>query len=176
MNQPRHLMTRAERAQFTLSSWRFSVPALLAAGSTVGMLMPVFLPGPCLPHFPLLFVYYWITHRPNMMPVWACFLIGLVVDVTMAVPLGLNATLLALLGAGLATQYTAFASRPFQFGFAIALPVLILYEAASWFVLILEQPLLRFTPFFFQALISWMALPLITWLNAVVQTHVIDNR
>lgn len=175
MTQPWVLMTREERLALLLSAWRTAIPALLILGSMLIMVLPVFLPGPTLPHLPLLGVYYWSTHRPNLLPAWAAFLIGLAVDIVLGMPLGLNALLFVLIRAGLGSQITAFLARPYIFGLAVAAPVILLFQVMTWTLLLPFEPRIGLTPFLVQAATTLAAWPLMTRLCALAQTRLVDK-
>src|SRR5690606_27710238 len=96
MTQPWALLSREERIALVASSWRRAMPTLMVIVSAIGMVLPVFVPGPVLPHLPFVCVFYWSIHRPDLMPSWAAFLAGLAVDAVLSVPIGLNATLFTL--------------------------------------------------------------------------------
>ena len=49
-----------------------------------------------MPHLALISVFFWISNRPLLMPYGACLLLGLVLDLWLNVPLGLNMAMLLL--------------------------------------------------------------------------------
>ncbi|WND02767.1 hypothetical protein QGN29_00090 [Temperatibacter marinus] len=61
---------------------------LLPVGTGVSNLM--------MPHFALMCVFYWTSTRPLMMPYGACAIIGLMLDLWLNVPMGLNLLILVL--------------------------------------------------------------------------------
>lgn len=176
MTQPWALLSREERIALVASSWRLAVPTLMTIVSVIGMVLPIFLPGPILPHLPFLCIFYWSTHRPELMPSWAAFLAGLAVDAAMCVPVGLNATLFTVFSAILASQATAFHSRPFRFSLAAGIVVVLSFQILSWLLLVLIQPGLRLAPFLVQGVTSLALLPFIFWIGAFLQVRVVDRR
>ncbi|MDX1575575.1 MAG: rod shape-determining protein MreD, partial [Kiloniellales bacterium] len=52
----------------------FFVTLLLIMVAMVPLRVPLL--SPVIPALPLIAVYYWSVHKPNLMPVWAIFLIG----------------------------------------------------------------------------------------------------
>ncbi|WP_416897858.1 MAG: rod shape-determining protein MreD [Minwuia sp.] len=91
--------------------------------------------GPVLPSLTLISVFVWSTQRPDLMPHWLAFSIGLIQDLVIGGPLGLNALLLLVIQ-GVCTSQRRFlaAGRPFLLvwlGFAIvALPAAL----AQWII------------------------------------------
>lgn len=95
---------------------------------------PLRLPGGAVvaPSFALIAVFFWTLHRPDAMPPLAVFAIGLVQDVLSGEPLGVNAAVLVMVQAGLASQRRFFNGKSFSvvwLGFAIAA---VGAYAASW--------------------------------------------
>lgn len=75
---------------------RFTVPQLLLLLLMLLNLMalPVPYAGSVKPMLVLMAVYYWAIYRPNLMPPWLCFAVGLVMDILTYMPPGLHAFLL----------------------------------------------------------------------------------
>lgn len=82
--------------------------------------------GPVLPAFGMIAVFVFAVQRPDLMPHWLAFLLGLTQDLVTGGPLGLNALLLLILQAVCAAQRRFLVGRPFALawaGFAVlALP------------------------------------------------------
>ncbi|ANK82291.1 rod shape-determining protein MreD [Minwuia thermotolerans] len=90
--------------------------------------------GPVLPAFGMIAVFVFAVQRPDLMPHWLAFLIGLAQDLVTGGPLGLNALLLMVVQAVCAGQRRFLVGRPFALawaGFAvIALPAAL----AQWLI------------------------------------------
>lgn len=74
------------------------------------------------PMLPLASVYYWGVHRPDLMPMWLIFLVGLLHDVLTDSPIGLHAAILLLCQWVLLRQRRFLAGRPFAmlwFGYVV---------------------------------------------------------
>lgn len=69
--------------------------------------------GPVLPAFGLIAVFVFSIHRPDLMPHWLAFLIGLVQDLVIGGPLGLNALLLLAVQGLCSSQRRFLAGKPF---------------------------------------------------------------
>ncbi|PJB71442.1 MAG: rod shape-determining protein MreD [Alphaproteobacteria bacterium CG_4_9_14_3_um_filter_47_13] len=75
---------------------RLLVPHLLLFGLLVLNVVALpFLPTAALkPQFVLMAVYYWAIYRPTLLPIFFCFIIGLVMDVLSGMPPGIYALVL----------------------------------------------------------------------------------
>lgn len=175
MSAPRALRTREEQLVEYARRVRASLPTLVSLGISTLVAVPLFVSGPFWPHWGVLCVYHWSTHRPDLMPPPVAFGFGLVLDVWMGTPFGLNATLFLAMAALVASQYAAFAARPFIFAWAVAIPALALFEALSWALLQLAGYTLDPQPFLVQTLSSALAYPLVCGLCALVQRWAIDR-
>ncbi len=97
MSTPWRTMSREERLQQTVGRWRALVPALTSALAITLMTFPLFTPMPVLPHAGFLAVAAWTLFQPDLMRPWVAFLLGLLSDAVLGVPLGVNTTLLPAL-------------------------------------------------------------------------------
>jgi rod shape-determining protein MreD len=130
-----------------------------------------------LPQFPavapdlaMMAVFYWAIYRPDLLPNWAVFLIGLFQDVLTGVLLGLNvAVLLVVHYVGL-SQRRAFIGKPFVvawFGFMVlALGAGTLF----WLVLSVMSGTISITrAVLFQHVLTFALFPVMSWL--LVRAH-----
>lgn len=74
--------------------------------------IPFHLPGfaQVAPLLPLIGIYFWAVYRPDLMPSWAVFFIGLIHDFLAGLPVGVSALVFLLV------QAAAIAQRDFFFG------------------------------------------------------------
>jgi rod shape-determining protein MreD len=137
---------------------------------TLAFLMLVAVPlripdlSPILPAVGLIAVYYWIVHRPDLMPVWAVFLIGLIEDLLGGGPLGVGPFVLLVLYAAVASQRRVFVGGGFFLLWLIFLPLAAGAFVLSWVFssLILDQ-FIATRPVFFQYLTTIAFYPCLTW-------------
>ena len=74
------------------------------------------------PQLPLISVYHWAIFRPNLLPVYAVFLIGVIQDILTGSPLGVNTLVFLLVYGAVLSQKAFFTGRSFFIlwvGFAI---------------------------------------------------------
>lgn len=114
------------------------------------------------PSLPLIAVFYWAVYRPDLMPAFAAFVIGLLQDVMSGVPLGVTAVTLVVLHAVLSRQSQHFTGQPFVLvwlGFTVAatasLMLVWLLTCLYYGVMVMPRPVL------FQALTTIGLFPLV---------------
>ncbi|HWD58931.1 MAG TPA: rod shape-determining protein MreD [Stellaceae bacterium] len=109
----------------------FSIPALPRVNNGAARLLPVAttllaavisvlplqIPGyaALTPVFTLMAAYHWTIYRPDLLPPWALFAIGLVEDLLAGSPMGVNALLLLLTRIAVLGQRRYFVNRTFPF-------------------------------------------------------------
>ncbi len=94
---------------------RHLVPFGMTMGLVLLSVMPVGLPGYAriAPMLPVMAVYYWAIYRPDLLPAWAAFAIGLLADILAGTPLGVNALVLLLVQSVTASQRRFFLAKSF---------------------------------------------------------------
>jgi rod shape-determining protein MreD len=167
-------LNRDEKQQRLMRSWRLFAPTLATIATLLLMMLPIWQRGPILPQFGLLGVFYWATQKPDLMPAFAAFFIGLVQDMWLGMPLGVNASLLMLTALILASQSFVFASRPFSFAWLVMLPVVILYALGSWALSAFGGRASDIVMLLAQAGTTVLMFPLVTWVHARVQRRIVD--
>ena len=87
---------------------RMFTPSLIAVALVIVSVLPLHIPSysPVIPSLALMAVYYWVLHRPDLLPAIAVFLVGILHDILTGGPLGRTSTNLArcLLGDRLAAS------------------------------------------------------------------------
>jgi rod shape-determining protein MreD len=167
-------LSREEKQLRLVRSWRLAAPTLVTIATLLLMMLPLWMQGPILPQFGLLGVCYWAINRPNQMPAIAAFFIGLVQDMWLGMPLGVNATMLMLVTLVLAGQQLVFASRPFSFAWLMMIPVTLVYAIGSWILSALGGRPTQISLLLAQACLTLLLFPLATWLHARVQRKFVD--
>ncbi|MCJ9427463.1 rod shape-determining protein MreD [Kordiimonas marina] len=74
------------------------VPLVVSLVFALVMLLPIGsgIANVTMPNLVMISVFYWLSHRPLLMPYGACALLGLFMDLWLDVPLGLNMLMLIL--------------------------------------------------------------------------------
>ncbi len=145
-------------------AFRSTIPALFTVVLMVIFTLPVNLPY--LNLMPLVIaasaVYYWSIYRPELMPIGAVFIIGMVHDFFSDGPLAVVALALLALHLVTLTQRETLAGRSFLviwLGFVLMAPIL---PVMLWVILMLYHgQILHPSPFFFVYFAAILIFPLI---------------
>ncbi|MEE8393902.1 MAG: rod shape-determining protein MreD [Rhodospirillales bacterium] len=78
-------------------------------------ILPLHIPGYArvVPALPLIAVYFWAVYRPNLLPAYAVFLIGLLHDSLSGTPIGMNAVILLVVYGAVISQRRFLVGKPF---------------------------------------------------------------
>ncbi|MEM7223934.1 MAG: rod shape-determining protein MreD [Pseudomonadota bacterium] len=125
---------------------------------------------PVIPAWALIAVYYWSVHRPDLMPIWAVFIIGLVQDLLGGGYPGVGILALLLVHQFVASQRRTFARASFQLLWLIFALIAAAAVALMWLLnCLLQQQLLEVDPALFQYLTTLAVYPCLAWLFAQAQ-------
>ena len=153
------------------------LPFTLSCLLVIVAMVPLRIPdvAAVMPSVTLIAVYYWTIHRPDLMPIWAVFLLGLFQDLIGAAPVGLGILALFVVAGIVRTQWRFFARASFAavwslFGLVAAVALL-----AMWILLcLLEGALLDPQPALFQFIATVAFYPCLSWV--FVQTQKVILR
>ncbi len=129
-------------------------------------MVPLGIPGfsPVAPLVGLIAVYYWIAHRPDLMPAWTIFMIGLLQDLLSGGRLGVSVFVLLIVFAVVAGQRRVFAAASFMKLWLIFLPVAAGAFLLSWlFNSLIADALMDLRPVAFQYLTTVAFYPCLAW-------------
>lgn len=87
------------------------------------------------PMLPMMAVYYWSLHRPELLPFWAIFVIGLAIDMLTGGTLGFNALMLLLVSAFMRPQRRYLFERGFVTHWIVFMVVVSVFELLRWVVM-----------------------------------------
>ena len=114
------------------------VPALLSSFLIILMLVPLRAPevAPLTPALGLTAVYYWAVFRPDLLPSWLAFLLGLLQDLLTGAPLGVGVLSLVSMHVFVTAQRRVFVNPSFAmlwvfFGLFAAASLLLAWLAGS---------------------------------------------
>ena len=93
------------------------LPAATTLLAAVICVLPLQIPGyaALTPIFTLMAAYHWTIYRPDLLPPWALFGIGLVEDLLAGSPIGVNALLLLMTRVAVLGYRRYFVNRNFPF-------------------------------------------------------------
>ena len=149
---------------------------LVPFGVTMALLLltaiPTHLPGlsGIVPMLPLMGVYYWAIYRPDLLPAWVAFVIGLLYDIICGTPLGVNALVLLVVQGVAAGQRRFFLGKSFLVAWwAFGLLAAGAAGATCLLVTALYGRALDASPLLFEYLLTMGLFPLLTWFLARTQ-------
>lgn len=122
------------------------------------------------PMLPLMGVYYWAIYRPDLLPAWVAFLVGLLYDMIAGTPVGVNALVMLLVQGTSASQRKFFLGKSFAvawwaFGLLAAGAV-----GLAWLLVsVLGGRAVDPAPVMFEYLLTLAVFPLLTWALARTQ-------
>lgn len=143
---------------------------LTPAALTILLMLPSVLPieaprlGEITPMLTVMAVFYWSIYRPELMPSWLAFVIGLLQDLISGGPVGLTALILVLVATYVGSQRRVFLSRSFMVGWGGFALIALAVAAASWAIASLYLgAVLRPAPMLLQALATTLLYPALVW-------------
>lgn len=130
--------------------------------------------GPVFPDIILIAIYYWAVYRPDLLPFWMVFLIGLLQDLLSGDALGVSSLVFLAVYGAVVAQRRFFISRSFMMIWAGFIVVAGGVVILSWALhgLILGRAV-HMGPAVFQYLTSIAAYPLLAWLFTQTQRLVL---
>ncbi|MDA0261108.1 MAG: rod shape-determining protein MreD [Proteobacteria bacterium] len=158
---------------------RATVPFALCLLLVLITALPLTIPyiGSVTPMFALMAVFYWCIYRPEYLPPYMIFIVGVLYDVLAGGPLGLTALLLLLVHGFIVPQQRVFHGKSFViewFGFAIVTLGLgvIGWFVASIYYLTPMQPL----PVIGQAALTIAIYPCVAWMINQVHRRLVHQE
>lgn len=146
----------------------FAVTVMLVLAGMIRIPAPAY--APIAPDLTLISVYYWTIHRPDLMRPGVAFLIGLLQDLLIGGPLGVNALMLVVAQWAVMNQRRVFLASTFVLlwiGFAM---VMIGAAFLQWLAFsVLSATILPFKPVLFQGLLTVAMFPALGWL--LIRVH-----
>lgn len=121
--------------------------------------------APIMPAVALIGVFFWSVHRPDLMPIWAVFLIGFVQDLLAGGVWGPGILGLLLAHALVVWQHRFFLSASFILIWCVFMLVAAAAMAVTWlFTCLAMLTYIDPDPVFFQFLMTVAFYPVLAWL------------
>ncbi len=141
----------------------FALTVLLIVFGMVPLGIPNF--APIMPALGVIAVFFWLVYRPDLMPAWAVFLVGLIQDLLGGGALGVGVFVLLVVYAALAGQRRYIAQASFLLVWLAFVPVAAGAFVLTWlFNSLIADALLAPGPAAFQYLSTVAFYPAIAWL------------
>lgn len=146
----------------------FAVTVMLVVLNAIPLPIPDY--RSIVPLVPLMAVYYWALYRPDLMPVGAVFVVGLLEDVLTGAPLGLNAFLFLLVHGLIRSRRRLIAGKGFAIVWVVFMLVVLGVGFVSWVVAsLLYDASIRLEPAITQLMLTLVLYPCLAWLLIRVQ-------
>jgi rod shape-determining protein MreD len=155
---------------------------LVPAGVTILLLLltavPTRLPGfaQVAPLLPLMAVFYWAIYRPDLLPAWAAFAIGLLWDILAGTHIGVGALVLLLTQGVTASQRRFFLAKSFLFAWWVFALLSAAAVGLSWLLMaVLNGKASDPMPAMIGYLLTLGLFPPLTWMLARTQVAVLKE-
>lgn len=128
--------------------------------------VPVHVPGfaSVTPLLPMIGIYYWAIYRPDLMPVAAVFVIGLLYDALSGAPLGVSAAIFVIVHGIIDSQRRFFAGKSFMIVWLGFFLVSAGAELVTWLLVSAYYgTFVEPAALMFQYLITLGCFPLLSW-------------
>ena len=146
----------------------FFVTLLLIMVAMIPLRVPLL--TPVIPALPLIAVYYWSVYKPNLMPIWAIFLIGLFHDLLTAGPAGVGILSLLLVYGLVASLRRLLVGAGFLAIWLVFVPVAAAASLSTWLLTcLIETRLFDLEPTLFQYFATIAGYPCLAWVLSQLQ-------
>ena len=143
---------------------------LLPVSFTILLIMVAMLPirppgaDPLVPSLALISVFFWTIYRPDLMPEWAVFLIGLFQDLLGGGLVGIGTLALLVVQAVVKPRRRSFSHAPFLLVWCVFALAVFGAEAVVWLLTCgLHLQLVSPMPGVFEGLLTLAVYPLLAW-------------
>lgn len=132
--------------------------------------------GAVMPPLAFIALYYWATHRPDLLPTGVAFACGLLHDLINGLPLGVSALLFTTAHYVIVRQQRFFAGHSFFIlwsGFALSAVALMI---AQWLMIgLIHGQITPFLPVLTQTVLAILLFPLPCWFFIIAQRNTLTN-
>jgi rod shape-determining protein MreD len=152
------------------------VTLLLIMAAMVPLRVPLL--SPVIPALPLIAVYYWSVYKPDLMPIWAIFLIGLFHDLLSAGPAGVGILSLLLVYGLVESLRRLLVGAGFLAIWLVFVPVAAAASLSTWLLTclltcLIETRLFDLEPTLFQYFATIAGYPCLAWVLSQLQRSLI---
>lgn len=126
--------------------------------------------SPIVPSLALIAIFFWAAHRPDLMPAWVVFLIGLLQDLLTSTPLGVGVVALLLVYASVTSQNRFLTNASFLLLWCIFTVVAAGAILAMWLLTsLVVGEIVDIRPAIFQYFMTVAVYPCFAWFFVQVQ-------
>lgn len=157
---------RLDTVARNLSPFAFSLALVVFA------MIPIQVPGlsAIVPSLGLIAIFFWVIHRPDLMPAWAVFLIGVFQDLLSGGHLGVGALVLLLVWLAVVAQRRVYSTGTFMQLWALFVLVAAGAQGLTWLLNnLISGRVIDIQPSVFQYLTTVAIYPCVAWIFVQVQ-------
>ena len=154
---------------------RRTIPAISVFLAMVVMVLPVPFAWGVMPHFALLLVLIWAGIQPRFMQPWAAFLLGLLFDIIVGLPIGHTALIFAAVVAVVRFAEVWVDGHSLFFDWLFAGVVILGAQMLSMQILRMVGHSTPLGPMLAQAVLTILAFPLMVVLAARIQRRLVET-
>jgi len=151
-----------------------AIPAFTVFLAMLVMALPVPLAWGVMPHLALLLVVIWASIQPRLMPAWLAFLLGLLFDIMVGLPIGHSALLFSAVVAAVRLAETWVEGHNLVLDWLFAAFLILAGQLLSMQILRLVGHETPIAPMMVQAALTIIAFPLMVVLAARVQRRLAE--
>lgn len=154
------------------------VPVAMTVALAIAAVVPLHIPffQPVAPSLPLIAIFYWTLHRPELMPVWAVFVLGILQDALVGQPAGVSACTFTAAHAAVNAQRRFLIDRSFNVVWLSFGLVTLGASALGWVLTCaFHGAFLEPTAALFQALMTFGAYPIVSRLLSGCEASLIGS-
>ena len=127
------------------------------------------------PSMTIISVYFWAIARPDLLPLYAVFILGLIEDALVGGPLGIQAIVLVLVAYFVSTQRHFFTFAPFGYIFSTFILVVSAGLGVNWLLNSLYYwQVWEFMPLLVKAAMTVIFYPIVHWLLGKIERNLVS--
>lgn len=120
----------------------------------------------------LIAIYYWCVHRPDLLPLWLIFLLGLLTDAILRLPFGVSVLSYLVVDRLVQSQRPIFIDQSYLTLWLGCAVVVAMVQLLQWLVLAaMTQTFAPIMPLIMQGGITLCLFPLVVWCLILCQRH-----
>ena len=121
-------------------------------------------------------VYYWSISRPDLLPLYSVFILGLIEDALVGGPFGIQAIVLVLVAYTISTQRHFFTFAPFGYIYSTFILVVTAGLGVNWLVnSLFAWQVWNVMPLLVKAAMTVICYPLVHWFLGKVERTLVSQ-
>jgi rod shape-determining protein MreD len=123
----------------------------------------------------LIAIYYWCVHRPDLLPLWLIFLLGLLTDAILRLPFGVSVLSYLAVDRLVQSQRPIFIDQSYLTLWLGCTMVVAMVQLLQWLVMaVITHSFAPIMPLVLQGGITLCLFPLVVWVLILSQRHGVE--